>query len=46
MAPRRRSKLPKCRWAMVKRRSKSGSMFWGCSEFPSCRGTIAIEAKH
>jgi hypothetical protein len=37
---------PKCRRAMVKRRSKSGSKFWGCSEFPSCRGTIAIEAKH
>ncbi len=33
---------PRCGHAMVKRTAKkganSGSMFWGCSEFPKCRG--------
>ena len=34
---------PKCKKFMVKRNGKNG-MFWGCSEFPHCKTTIAIEA--
>ncbi len=36
---------PKCGSKMVKRVAKKGAragqQFWGCSKFPSCRGTIA-----
>lgn len=38
---------PKCDSDMVKRVSKksanAGKEFWGCSNFPKCRGTVAIE---
>ncbi len=37
---------PVCTKPMVqrvaKRGSKSGNAFWGCSDFPSCRGTKQI----
>ncbi|MFX3651388.1 MAG: restriction endonuclease [Paenibacillus sp.] len=31
-----------CGAAMVKRKNKAGSEFWGCSNFPNCRKTKAI----
>lgn len=38
---------PKCGIAMVKRTAKQGSnmgkTFWGCNNFPKCRGVIPIE---
>lgn len=38
---------PKCGGAMVKRTAKqganAGNMFWGCSNYPQCRGTVAID---
>lgn len=38
---------PKCGSKMVKRTAKKGSrageQFWGCSKFPSCRGTLPIK---
>jgi len=38
---------PKCGSAMVKRTAKQGAnagkMFWGCSGYPQCRGTVAID---
>lgn len=38
---------PKCGAAMVRRTAKrgasAGNEFWGCSTYPKCRGTIAIE---
>lgn len=38
---------PKCGGAMVKRTAKQGAnagkMFWGCSGYPQCRGTVAID---
>jgi restriction system protein len=37
---------PQCGASMVKRQAKRGTnvggAFWGCSEFPRCRGTVAI----
>ena len=33
---------PRCKSVMVKRQSKSGAEFWGCSTFPKCRGTRNI----
>jgi restriction system protein len=37
---------PKCSLPMVRRRAESGSRlgsgFWGCTEFPRCRGVVAI----
>ncbi len=33
---------PRCHSAMVRRTSRHGK-FWGCSRFPSCRGTRAFE---
>lgn len=37
---------PKCGGSMVKRVAKQGEKtgvpFWGCAEFPKCRGTLAI----
>ncbi|WP_232370939.1 restriction endonuclease [Desulfogranum marinum] len=38
---------PKCGSEMIKRVAKKGSragkQFWGCSNFPKCRGTISID---
>ena len=38
---------PKCERPMVRRTarrgSNAGSDFWGCSEFPRCRGVVAYE---
>ena len=38
---------PKCNGAMVKRVSKQGKNigkeFWGCKDFPKCRGAVSIE---
>lgn len=38
---------PKCGGVMVKRTAKQGAnagkMFWGCSGYPQCRGTVAID---
>ncbi|WP_154984616.1 restriction endonuclease [Paenibacillus xylanexedens] len=31
-----------CGAAMVKRKNKTGSEFWGCSNFPNCRKTKAV----
>lgn len=31
-----------CGAAMVKRKNKAGSEFWGCSNFPNCRKTKAV----
>ncbi|MFC1747630.1 topoisomerase DNA-binding C4 zinc finger domain-containing protein [Pseudomonadota bacterium] len=40
-------KCPKCDKEMVKRSAKkgknAGAEFWGCSDFPTCRGTLAID---
>lgn len=37
---------PNCGGAMVKRKAKqganAGNMFWGCSNYPKCRGIVAI----
>jgi restriction system protein len=37
---------PVCQSAMVKRTAKrganSGNAFWGCSQYPGCKGTRAI----
>jgi restriction system protein len=37
---------PKCRSTMVRRSarngSKTGQLFWGCSQYPACRGTRTI----
>ena len=37
---------PKCNGPMVKRVSKTGKnigqAFWGCSEFPNCRGVVSV----
>jgi len=37
---------PKCKDPMVKRVSKTGKnigqAFWGCSEFPNCRGVVSV----
>lgn len=30
---------PKCRKPMVARFNYSGTLFWGCSDFPYCTGT-------
>lgn len=31
---------PKCRLPMVERKNgKDGSRFWGCQDYPECRGT-------
>ena len=38
---------PKCNGAMVKRVSKKGknigNEFWGCKDFPKCRGAVSID---
>ena len=38
---------PKCKGSMVKRVSKkgknAGKAFWGCKNFPDCRGVVSIE---
>lgn len=38
---------PKCGGAMIKRIAKQGAnagkAFWGCSNFPQCRGVVSIE---
>ncbi len=40
---------PKCGGEMVHREAKqgptTGSAFWGCTRFPSCRGTVSIHGK-
>jgi restriction system protein len=33
----------KCGAPMVRRKSKQGDEFWGCSKFPSCRQTMRLE---
>ena len=37
---------PKCSAAMVKREAKrganAGQQFWGCTNYPGCRGTVPI----
>ena len=38
---------PRCSKAMVRRTARQGALagrqFWGCCDYPGCRGTIAIE---
>lgn len=38
---------PRCSKAMIRRvarqGARSGQAFWGCSDYPSCRGTMAID---
>jgi len=36
---------PLCGAATRKRSSKNGA-FWGCSQYPDCKGIVAIEGKH
>jgi four helix bundle suffix protein len=36
---------PKCEKPMRKRRSAKGE-FWGCSDYPQCRGTLPVETPH
>ena len=40
-------KCPNCGSHMIKRTAKNGANaghdFWGCSDFPSCRGIVNIE---
>ncbi|MBM9512012.1 topoisomerase DNA-binding C4 zinc finger domain-containing protein [Desulfobulbus marinus] len=28
---------------VAKKGSRAGKQFWGCSNFPKCRGTISID---
>ena len=39
---------PQCNDLMIKRKSKKGenygSEFWGCSNYPKCRGTLAVDS--
>lgn len=45
--PRRVRECPLCGSAMVRRRAlrgaTAGTEFWGCTKFPSCKGTLPIE---
>jgi DNA topoisomerase-1 len=34
---------PNCDSAMVIRRSRYGKLFYGCSQYPNCRGIIGID---
>lgn len=35
---------PKCAATMVERTNRAnGQAFWGCSKFPGCRGTVAVQ---
>ena len=36
-------RCPKCERQMVKRPSRNGGQFWGCSGFPRCRQTMEIK---
>lgn len=36
---------PYCNAKMVSRKSKTGSRFWGCPNFPQCRGTRDVDGK-
>ena len=36
---------PECDAKMVSRKNKEGRRFWGCSNFPHCRGTRDIDGK-
>jgi hypothetical protein len=43
--PRNEPTCPKCRATMVRRiRGSDGAPFWGCSTFPTCRGTRELVA--
>lgn len=48
-APLPEPTCPSCSATMVKRVAKQGAYagraFWGCSEFPRCRGTVALTPK-
>ncbi len=34
---------PICFDSMIQRQGRNGKKFWGCSNFPKCRGTVSIE---
>jgi DNA topoisomerase-1 len=34
---------PNCGSTMVVRRSRYGKLFYGCSQYPNCRGIIGID---
>jgi len=36
---------PECNAKMVPRKNSEGRSFWGCSNFPNCRGTRDNEGK-
>lgn len=36
---------PRCGGVTYRRASKSGSAFWGCGQYPACKGTLDISAK-
>ena len=36
---------PECNAKMVSRKSKEGRRFWGCPNFPHCRGTRDVDGK-
>jgi len=35
---------PECGEYMVRKKSGAGNYFWGCSDFPSCRGSRSISS--
>lgn len=38
---------PDCNSEMVLRKNRqTDEEFWGCSDFPACRGTIKVSEKH
>jgi restriction system protein len=41
--PRSAPTCPRCKSDMVERTNRTtGSLFWGCSQFPRCQGTVSI----
>lgn len=36
---------PTCNSKMISRKNKEGSRFWGCSNFPNCKGTRDSEGR-
>jgi restriction system protein len=42
-APRSAPACPRCTSEMIERTNrKTGSTFWGCSQYPRCQGTVSI----
>jgi DNA topoisomerase-3 len=47
--PKNAPECPECRSAMLKRKGKkqdgSPSAFWGCSNYPTCKGTMPVKSR-